>query len=111
MTSDGSTFYKCPIPDACLPGNNGSRSACAEGYTSIACSLCQVGYFEQFGKCIRCPSTTGASVLEMLGIGALLVVVGTGMFLIRTLLPVDVIKLGLSMLQVRPFCFFCLSRR
>ena len=35
--SDGSVFYKCPIPQACLPGVNGSRSQCAPGYGSIAC--------------------------------------------------------------------------
>ena len=35
--SDGSMFYKCPIPAACLPGVNGTRSQCATGYGSIVC--------------------------------------------------------------------------
>ena len=38
--SDGLAFYSCPILDACLPGVNGSRSACAIGYGSIACRYC-----------------------------------------------------------------------
>ena len=45
--SDGTLFYKCPIPQACLPGVNGSRSMCAPGYGSRVCSLCVDGYFEQ----------------------------------------------------------------
>lgn len=43
-------FYPCPVADACLPGVNGSRSTCAEGYTGIVCSVCADGFFEQFGR-------------------------------------------------------------
>ena len=63
--------------------------------------MCADGYFEQFGKCVACPSSHGASVAAMLGILALLVVACVVFFRIRYLLPVDVLKLGLSMLQVR----------
>ena len=60
------------------------------------------GDFEQFGRCMACPPTTFASVGAMLGIAAALVVSGLLIFLIRKVLPVDVLKLGLSMLQVFP---------
>ena len=36
-TSDGLTFYKCPLVGACLPGSNGTRASCAVGYGYIAC--------------------------------------------------------------------------
>ena len=64
------------------------------------CSLCADGYFEQFGKCVACPSSGGASVAEMLGILAVLIAGCYLFFRVRHLLPVDVLKLGLSMLQV-----------
>ena len=51
--SDGSTFYACPIADACLAGGNGTRSRCADGYVGVLCSVCADGYFEQFGKYVR----------------------------------------------------------
>ena len=95
------TFYRCPLADACLPGVNGSRVECAPGYGSVACSVCLDGYFEQFGRCVQCPATKGASVsvllLVVFGVSLALGVVYT----VRKLLPVDVLKLGLSMLQVR----------
>ena len=74
----------------------------ADGAMSeVSCgSICDVGYFEQFGKCVSCPPSSGASVGALLGISMLLIVLCIGIFLIRTLLPVDVLKLGLSMLQV-----------
>ena len=36
-TSDGLTYYPCPIDGACVLGGNGSRARCAEGYAGIAC--------------------------------------------------------------------------
>ena len=50
---------------------------------------------------MACPSSGGASVAEMLGLLTLLIVACFVFFRIRHLLPVDVLKLGLSMLQVR----------
>ena len=36
--SSGLEFYRCPIPEACVPGDNGTtRSVCAPGYSAIAC--------------------------------------------------------------------------
>ena len=49
---------------------------------------------------MACPSSGGASVAEMLGLLTLLIVACFVFFRIRHLLPVDVLKLGLSMLQV-----------
>ncbi len=50
--SPGSTvFYQCDIPSACLPGANGSRSSCAEGYAGVVCGVCAGEFFEQFGRC------------------------------------------------------------
>jgi hypothetical protein len=58
------------------------------------------GYFEQFGRCMTCPPTTGASAGAMVGIAAALVFLGVALYSVRQVLPVDVLKLGLSMLQV-----------
>jgi hypothetical protein len=49
-SSGGGVFHECLIPEACLPGVNGSRSMCAEGYSGVLCAVCADGYFEQFGK-------------------------------------------------------------
>ena len=67
----------------------------------VACSVCADGFFEQFGKCVACPSQVSASVGELFGISSVLIIVCTVLYVMRRLLPVDVIKLGLSMLQVR----------
>ena len=49
---------------------------------------------------MECPSSGGASIAAMLGILAVLIVACFVVFRYRALLPVDVLKLGLSMLQV-----------
>ena len=59
-----------------------------------------VGYYEQFGKCVVCPPSHGASVGAFVGLSFTLIVLCTGVFFVRHLLPIDVLKLGLSMLQV-----------
>ena len=92
---------RCPIAEACEQGGNGSRSACSTGYVGIACSVCAAGYYEQFGKCVSCPPSSGASISALVGIAMLLVVLCVALYFVRTLLPVDLLKLGLSMLQVR----------
>ena len=66
----------------------------------VCASLCVDGYFEQFGVCVKCPASSGSSAGVVVGIVLLLVAVGLALFRYRTLLPVDVLKLGLSMLQV-----------
>ena len=63
--------------------------------------MCALGYFEQFGVCVPCPSASGASAGAVFGLSLLLLVVVVGVYAIRQLLPVDVLKLGLSMVQVR----------
>ena len=98
--SDGLTYYACPIAAACLHGTNESRSECAVGYTGIACSVCAPQYFEQFGKCVACPPSSGASAGALVGIATLLLVLCYAVFRVRSILPVDVLKLGVSMLQV-----------
>ena len=75
---------------------------CSVGYVGIACSVCDTGYYEQFGKCVACPPSGGASIGALLGLAILLIVLCVALFIIRALLPVDLLKLGLSMLQVTP---------
>jgi hypothetical protein len=100
-SSDGSRFYRCPVADACLQGGvNGSRAVCATGYDHVACSLCADGYFEQFGKCAACPSSSGTSAAAVVGIALALAACGAGIYAVRDLMPVNVIKLGVSMLQI-----------
>ncbi len=48
-----------------------------------------------------CPKSAGESVGVLLGIAAALIATALLLFRIRHLLPVGVIKLGVSMLQVR----------
>ena len=79
---------------------NGSRARCADGYGGVACSVCADGYFEQFGRCGPCPADGSASVGQLLAIAIAVVVAAGGAFWARKLLPVDVLKLGLSLLQV-----------
>ena len=63
--------------------------------------MCADGFFEQFAKCVACPPSGGASIGVLVGISATIVGLCIVVFLVRELLPVDVLKLGLSMLQVR----------
>ena len=53
-SSDGLQFYACPLAAACLPGVNGTRSLCAQGYGGVLCSVCSPGYFNQYGLCVEC---------------------------------------------------------
>ena len=62
--------------------------------------MCAVGYFEQFGNCVVCPSASGASAGQLVGILLLLLALCGALFAVRALLPVDLLKLGLSMLQI-----------
>ena len=73
-------------------------------------SLCVTGYFEQFGQCVPCPSSSGASIGVVVGIALLLVAIGACLFRVRALLPVDVLKLGLSMLQVSTLPYLSISK-
>jgi hypothetical protein len=99
-SSDGSRFYRCPILGACVGGVNGSRAVCATGYDHVACSLCADGYFEQFGLCVACPKSSGTSIGVLFGLCVLLIAVCGVLFLVRDLLPIDVMKLGVSMVQI-----------
>lgn len=62
----------------------------------IACSVCEEGYFEQFGLCKQCPSSKSLSALAMLAMACIVAVLGALAFKARHGLPVDVIKLGIS---------------
>ena len=53
-TANDLNFYECPVPSACLPGVNGSRSVCATGYSGVLCTVCSPGYFNQYGLCAQC---------------------------------------------------------
>jgi hypothetical protein len=99
-SSDGSRFYRCPILGACVGGVNGSRAVCAKGYYHVACSLCAHDYFEQFGLCVACPKSNGASILAVVGLSLLLLSTSCALYTVRKLLPIDVIKLGVSMVQI-----------
>jgi hypothetical protein len=99
-SSDGSRFYRCPILGACVGGGNGSRAACATGYDHVACSLCADGYFEQFGLCVPCPKSKSGSVGAVVGLSLMLIALCGGLYVVRNVLPIDVIKLGVSMMQI-----------
>ncbi len=99
-SSDGSRFYRCPILGSCVGGGNGSRAACATGYAHVACSLCDDGYFEQFGLCVPCPKSSGTSIGALFGLSLLFIAICGALYTVRKLLPIDVIKLGVSMVQI-----------
>jgi hypothetical protein len=98
-SSSGAKFYSCPVKDACLAGN-GSRALCAPGYSHVACSVCALGYFEQFGKCVACPATQATSYATLFGLSFVIIVIVGILFKIRELLPLDVLKIGVSMAQI-----------
>jgi hypothetical protein len=99
-SSDGSRFYSCPTLGACVGGGNGSRAVCATGYASVACSLCADGYFEQFGLCVACPKTSANSIGALIGLALLIIAAICALYALRELVPIDVIKLGVSMMQI-----------
>jgi hypothetical protein len=99
-SSDGSRFYRCPILGACVGGGNGTRAVCATGYAHVACSLCADGYFEQFGQCVACPKSSGTSIGALFGLSLLLIAICGVLYMVRDLLPINVIKLGVSMVQI-----------
>jgi hypothetical protein len=66
----------------------------------VACSLCADGYFEQFGLCVACPKSSGTSIGALFGLSLLLVAICGVLYVVRELLPIDVIKLGVSMVQI-----------
>jgi hypothetical protein len=107
-TGDGKRFYRCPIEASCEPGSssssgNGSiaRTKCAEGYGGMLCSTCAVGYFPQFGRCAKCPATeSAASVVASIALPLVMVVLLGIMFLIRSLAPRGMMKVGVSMVQI-----------
>jgi hypothetical protein len=73
---------------------------CATGYDHVACSLCADGYFEQFGLCVACPKSSRTSIGALFGLSLLLVAICSVLYMVRELLPIDVIKLGVSMVQI-----------
>ena len=66
--------------------------------------MCADGFYEQFGKCVVCPSQSSVSIGQVIGISAAIIGLCGVVYLVRALLPVDVIKLGVSMLQVSSCC-------
>ena len=82
--SDGAQFYQCPVADACLAGGNGTRARCADGYEGVLCSVCSVGYFEQFNRCVHADTRVWGRGEKMLEIGLVLRVVVCYVFTDRT---------------------------
>ena len=103
--STGDTFYECPVPSACLPGVNGSRSSCATGYTGVLCSVCDLGYYDQYGLCQRCPTAAkGSSVVASFAVPLFLCALFGVLFAIRNVAPRGLMKVGISMLQIIARC-------
>jgi hypothetical protein len=46
-------IYVCIPPEACLSAGN-STTVCADAYTGFACHSCNLGFFQNSGKCSRC---------------------------------------------------------
>ena len=70
-----------PLPIKCLKSTScvgGLNPRCSVGYTGVLCAVCDAGYSQQFGQCIRCPKRAWAYVqcishLALFGIFCLLV--------------------------------------
>ena len=111
--SSGTTFYPCPIVSACLPGVNGSRSSCATGYTGVLCSVCDAGYYDQYGLCQPCPTAAkGSSVVASFAVPLFLLALFGMLFAIRNIAPRGLMKVGISMLQIiaRCVCLYVCTR-
>ena len=103
--SDGLTFYKCPLPEACLPGVNGTKAQCATGYAGVLCSVCDIGYFDQYGHCVLCPtSSSGGSIVATIALPIFLFCIFLVLFAVRNLAPRGMMKVGISMLQIVARC-------
>jgi positive regulator of sigma E activity len=82
------------------PGVNGTRSKCQDGYGFVACTVCLDGWFEQFGKCSKCPADASGTAMLIFALGAALGIAGLVLWKIHKILPMDIIKVGISMMQV-----------
>ena len=96
-------FYECPLEGACLhPGLSGnvSRALCGVGYEGTLCGMCSDDYYVQFKRCVKCETDSGVSVLAVIAILLALLVCGGLLFKFREVLPVDELKVALSLCQV-----------
>ena len=67
---------------------------------ACVCASCGFLGAASLGRCVACPADRGAAVGALLGIALALAVSAFFVFKIRHVLPVGVIKLGVSMFQV-----------
>lgn len=74
--------------------------ACATGYRGTLCAVCEEGFFEQFGECVSCDASEGLSVLVLIGVLLVLMVAGALLFKLRDIMPMDHLKVLLSMGQI-----------
>ena len=51
-------FLRCQPESACKGGTD-SEAQCADGYTGVPCSACEVGYYRLDQLCVPCHSTAG----------------------------------------------------
>ncbi|MGB1141864.1 MAG: hypothetical protein ACPG1A_13260, partial [Halioglobus sp.] len=106
--ANGLRFYECPIEEACMAGGSvmvGNTTIqvlaqCANGYTGTLCGVCADGFFEQFGRCAKCDTSAGLAWLVTFGVLIAVVALGVLFFKFRDLLPVDHLKVTLSMAQI-----------
>jgi hypothetical protein len=99
-SSDGLRYHRCPRAESCLHGADGVRARCAVGYAHLVCSQCADDYFEQFGKCTRCPSSRGRSAGATIVIVLAIIAMSLVLFAFRSFVPVGVVKVGISMVQI-----------
>ena len=103
---DALEFYRCPIEEACLgrtATDNGTiaPAGCADGYTGRLCALCDEGYFLQFGKCSACPESQEGVWVMTVGLSIAAIFVLGALYLVRSVLPIDVIGIAVTFAQVR----------
>lgn len=99
--SDGLTFYRCPLPDACVGGNNnGSRSMCGTGYEGVLCGVCSEGYYLQFRRCERCPESGADAALFVTMFAVIALAVLAVLFHFRNVLPRAPVKVFMAFAQI-----------
>ncbi|KYQ92080.1 Rho GTPase [Tieghemostelium lacteum] len=59
-------IYSCPMPGACIPGNNSGTVECANGYYGIECAGCINGWSLYINSCSQCPDSLFITYLVIL---------------------------------------------
>lgn len=91
---------QCPLPEACIGGQNGTRSSCASGYEGVLCGVCSDGYYLQFRRCEPCPDSGASTGLFVSALVVATIAVLFLLFKYRMVLPRAPFKVLMAFMQI-----------